>query len=199
MLFLPKKIVVTAFKPFLNAQYNVSEILAQKLFEEGVIPKPLLLPVEFKKSFEILKSQIILDKPDVVVMLGQAADRKKISFEKIAHNWQYSKYPDESGVIPTTGPLVEKADLAIMTSCDLEAVVQNYKADRPVEVSFSAGTFVCNDLYYRVLHEFKEIDACFIHLPLLPLQAEGQDQFSLSEQVQLQTLKEFFVRGIDQI
>ena len=101
-------------------------------------------------------------------MLGQAAGRINICFEKIGLNWIQSDHPDERGRHLTTGPILTDQPLAIMTQFPVDDVVKKLKIENlPVEVSFSAGSFVCNDLYFRALVEFSEKRPVFVHVPLV--------------------------------
>ena len=93
-------------------------------------------------------------------------------------NWVETQHKDESGKLPATGKILE-GPLALMTSFPIQEIFQKLaKEGFPVEISYSAGTFVCNDLYFRTLHEFKNLKAVFIHVPLIEVQAsEGQKPF----------------------
>jgi pyroglutamyl-peptidase len=170
------KVLISGFEPFLGESVNPSELLVHEIKKTFSDISILVLPVEFKHAFEILKKEIQLQKPDVVVMLGQASGRKNISFEKIGLNWIQTNNPDESGFVPKTGPIVMGQVLALMSKFPVDEVVQKLKHQNwPVEVSFSAGTFVCNDLYFKVLLEFNELKSVFIHVPLLFEQIKNND------------------------
>ena len=55
------------------------------------------------------------------------------------------------------------------------------EASVPCSVSYSAGTYVCNDLIYHVLHRYKgtDIKACFIHVPFIPEQTTDKPSMEL--------------------
>lgn len=177
------KILVTGFKPFLGAKVNPSEIHSLKLADEFSEVSSLILPVEFQNSFEKLKSHISDKTYDLVILLGQASDRKLISIEKIALNWIQSEHKDEASQLPATGKILENSELALMTKLDVDPIYKILrKENHPVEISFSAGAFVCNDIYFRALESFSYLPAIFIHVPT-------EDNLSLDRQYL--TLKRF--------
>ena len=162
------KILVTGFKPFLGADTNPSEGLALRLSQSFSAVEALVLPVEFGRSFEVLQAHLAGKNYGFIILLGQAAGRMKISFEKIALNWLQTEHPDEAGRFFETGEINAGEKLALMSSFEIDRIYSLLKAENlPVEISFSAGTFVCNELYYRTLSEVKNTKAVFIHVPLV--------------------------------
>ena len=162
------KILVTGFKPFLGEALNPSEMLSQDLQKHFSEVQSLILPVEFETAFLKLKEHLQIYQYSYVILLGQSSGRSKIFFEKIALNWQQTEHPDESGYKPNTGEILLGQKLALMTLFDVDASVGLLKQQqKPVEVSFSAGTYVCNDLYYRALTEFSESKIVFVHVPMI--------------------------------
>ena len=161
------KIVVTGFRPFLGASSNPSEDLARELAQIFPEVRAHVLPVEFGQSFELLKLYLQHDNPDYLILLGQAAGRLHVCFEKIGLNWVQTDHPDEAGRHLAAGPILDEKPLALMSTFPIEQVVSALKKENlHAEISFSAGAFVCNDLYFRVLAEFAEKKSVFIHVPL---------------------------------
>lgn len=166
-------ILVTGFKPFLSEKLNPSELLAQdlsKYFSGDVVS--VVLPVEFKKSYEVLSGYLSSDEFDYVIMLGQAAGRDKVCLEKIALNWVQSEYPDETGVIPPIAEISSSHPLALMSSFPVDHIYEElHRKALPISISFSAGTYVCNELYFQVSanHPVKSV---FIHVPLVKEQIQ---------------------------
>lgn len=185
------KMLVSGFKPFLGQAINPSEILAVQLSEKFSEVQSVILPVEFENSFLILKGRIEKEKPDFLIMLGQASGRKKISLEKIALNWNQTMDSDEAGMRPQSGSIIENSELALMTSFPVDDTFQKLKAHSSfLEISFSAGTYVCNELYYRVLknRDPLQLKSVFIHLPLIPEQVPINDKPSLKIEKQFEIL-----------
>lgn len=162
------KILLTGFKPFLGQQLNPSELLATDISKKNNSVESIVLPVEFTASFNILKKKLQSDQFDYLIMLGQAAGRNKVSLEKIALNWIQTANQDEAGQAPITGKINESEPLAYMSLFPIDSIYQELKAQfLPIEISFSAGAYVCNDLYFRVCSEFKNLKSVFVHVPLI--------------------------------
>lgn len=184
------KILISGFLPFLGEKINPSQILARDLGEIFEDVETVILPVEFTKSFLVLKDAIQLNKPDHLIMLGQASGRQNVCFEKIALNWQQTTIADENNFQPQPGPLVPNSDLALMTSFHIDDCCKELKdLKKAVEISFSAGTYVCNDLYYRVLQSHRKLSAVFIHVPLVAEQVTEDKKIFLAYAEQLEILK----------
>lgn len=186
------KILVTGFKPFLQEKINPSEKLALEMPGLFGQVEVLILPVEFEKSFTILKSKIVEVKPDRVIMLGQASGRKNVCLERIGLNWVQSENKDEAGFIPKPGKIFPDVELAKMTSFPIDQIFLELKRQNfPVEISFSAGAYVCNDLYFRTLNKFKKLQSVFVHVPLLPEQLKvGDSRPALEYSKQLEVMKQ---------
>jgi pyroglutamyl-peptidase len=166
-----KKILISGFGAFDHHTENSSEIIAN-LFRESSLAnaetRSIILPVTFGGAFDVLEQQIKLFSPDFVVCLGLADKRAAISLEKVAINQIHCRISDNEGVqhqdklISDTGPAAYFSTLPLKEMRDL-------KTSFPVEMSYSAGTYVCNYLMYRLLDSVQgaPIKAGFIHLPPL--------------------------------
>ena len=175
------KIILTGFKPFLGDLTNPSEIICQSISDPKVITQ--VLPVDFTQAFIELKKTIEKVKPDYVIMLGLASGRTEISLEKVALNWNESKHPDEAGVFVHPGKInVNHEPLALMAKFPINKL-QDFLEDKnyPVKISFSAGTYVCNNLYYKVLAEFPNVKSIFIHVPSFQ---------AVSQEIQIQVIQD---------
>lgn len=184
------KILVTGFKAFLGEQINPSELLSIELAKNIPGVNSLVLPVEFSESFNILKFHLDNKHYDYVIMLGQAAGRTKISLEKIALNWVQTESKDESGHLPDSGKILATQELALMSQFPIDHVYQELnKLGFPVEISFSAGAYVCNDLYFRMCSLLPKFKSVFIHVPLIKEQVkENNFRPYLDYELQLRTL-----------
>ncbi len=175
-----KKVLLSGFGPFLDIKDNPSESIVTQLARDFQSPF-IILPVVFGKSFEVLKEKALLEKPDIILMFGVAATRSTICLERIGLNWVESKNADTSVSTPVTGKIVVNQELALMSSYNVEKVISEFDFNerKLVEVSYSAGTYVCNDLYFRMLNE-KQISAekLFIHIP-------PYEKIELQQQIEL--------------
>ncbi len=184
-------ILVSGFAPFLGQTVNPSALIAKSLAVEFSAVTSIILPVEYKNAFTVLHEKIMELNPDFILLLGQARNRPKICLEKVAINWIYSQYADEKNTKPAAGPIVPDSDLALMTSVPLEKM---FADDNDFNISFSAGTYVCNELYYQVLHHFTKTPSLFVHLPLLPEQILKNDVYSMDYNEQLRVIKKLVHR-----
>lgn len=178
------KIILTGFKPFLGDDTNPSEIICNQISNPHVMTQ--VLPVDFNQAFLDLKKTIEKENPQYVIMMGLASGRQDISLEKVALNWNESKHPDEAGNYVTPSKINEVHEpLAVMTKFpinDLQNLLD--KKEYPVKMSFSAGTYVCNNVYYKTLTEFPHVKSIFIHVPYF-------DQ--VNEPMQLQIIQDVLV------
>ena len=184
-----KRILVTGFKPFLGETLNPSSLILKELKDAEV--DTLLLPVSFDTVFETLERHWDSKGPyDGLLMLGQAGGRKAVCLERVAINWMEGKVMDEDGVIPPVGTLMDGAPAAYISDFFPAGWVEALKSVGPVEVSHSAGAYVCNALYFQALHHFpQDVPALFTHVPYLPEQVvnkpEGTPSMDLATQVKI--------------
>lgn len=172
--------LLTGFEPFLNDTINPSQLLVQRLASELSQVRSVVLPVHFENAYSVLNQELLEHKPRCLVMFGQASGRSCLNLEKIALNWIQSDDADASGVIPQTGKIKPQAELALMTAVDVDEVNLHMKNQGfQAAVSFSAGTYVCNNLYYKVLSNHPQIKSLFVHVPCLPEQAIHQNRPSM--------------------
>ena len=162
-----KQTLISSFGAFLTVQINPTRELGQEL---GRLPSCNLveLPVQFGESYRLLRSEIFNTEPHTLIMLGVAGDRNHICLETVGLNWVQSRGPDAAGLRPSSGVIVPGADLAIMTQIQIENILNQLSAEsrKYVRQSFSAGTYVCNDLYFRVLNDQElTCQKIFIHVP----------------------------------
>lgn len=172
------KVLLTAFEPFAGAKLNSSAEVTSWIKSQAVTDLVVeILPVEYERSVEVALALIAEHNPDIVIALGQAEGRSKISFERVAVNLNDAKIADNSGEVRRDAAITEGGDAAFMANFPVRAVVGALqKNEFPVEESLSAGAFVCNHLFYGLMSHLKESGSHrwmeFIHLPLVTEQAE---------------------------
>ena len=187
------KILLSGFSSFSDHAENSSEILALLLEQErieGLEINAVILPVTFKESFEILKMKIESFKPDVIISLGLAEKRSVISLEKVALNYIDCRIPDNNGELIKDSPILEEAALAYFSTLPIKEMLK-VQTPYPVEISYSAGTYVCNYLMYKLLNYCKNLPvlAGFIHVPHLDHQKKEILNSMRSILIQLQNIK----------
>jgi pyroglutamyl-peptidase len=167
------QILVTGFEPFAGAQLNSSQIVVDWLEEHSLDGVTLaILPVEYERSVERILRLIKEVDPEIIISLGQAEGRVKVSFERVAVNLDDARIADNVGEVRRDLPIRFDGDDAFLANLPVRAVVEALIArGHPVEESLSAGTFVCNHLFYIVMNHLKDSQSrCwmdFIHLPLV--------------------------------
>jgi pyroglutamyl-peptidase len=156
-------IVISGFQPFGNFAINLSEQVA--LHFGGIS-----LPVVRYKSFDILKETIHVTNPLGVIMIGIAGGSDKIRLERIAINLDDYSIPDNEGNQPKEEKIIHNAPDAYFSTLPLRIYEEKLRqVDIPVQYSLSAGSYLCNHLFYQVMHYISEqkrnIPAGFIHIP----------------------------------
>lgn len=167
------KILLTAFEPFGEDNINPSLEIA-KYFRNFPNIDVLTIPVTFRESAETVIPH--LAGYDVVLMLGQAKGRKGLTVERVAINIDDASISDNAGDQPVDLPILPNGAPAYFSTLPIKSIIDAIRAEGiPASISNSAGTFVCNHLMYRVLHELSNTDtrAGFIHVPALPEQTIG--------------------------
>jgi len=166
------RILVTAFEPFGSSRRNSSlEVLSSlpDLTAAGHTIIKRQIPVVYDLCGDVLEDAVREISPDAVICLGQAEGRGTVTPEYIAVNVKHSTAPDNGGNVYLCKPIEPDAPDGIITALPVQTMVEKMKeASIPSSISFTAGTYVCNNLMYRALRLCKPmgIPAGFIHLPL---------------------------------
>lgn len=177
-----RPLLLTGFEAFDGAAGNPSAVLLEALRGERFGPaatpvETLLLPVSFRTAVAVLRRR--LKDPDralprAVVALGLAGNRAQISLERVAINLIDARIPDNAGHQPIDVPVRRGGPAAHFATLPLKRMLAAALAQElPVALSLSAGSFVCNALFYHLLDALTgtRVPAGFIHVPWLPGQA----------------------------
>ena len=188
-----KKLLVTGFDPFGGQPVNPAREAVLRLPEtvgSYEITK-LEIPTVFGLAAEtVLKAADEL-RPHAILCVGQAGGRSAVTPEVVAINLREASIPDNAGNMPVNTPVIENAPAAYFSTLPVRDMVQAVKERGiPCALSYTAGTFVCNDLLYTLLHHYRDTDVRvgFVHIPYLPEQArEGGPSMELSTVVEALT------------
>jgi pyroglutamyl-peptidase len=171
-------ILVTGFEPFGGEAINPSAEVARALHGrmiDGVRVVGVVLPCVFGAAIDVLRDALDRHRPHLVLALGQAGGRAGFSLERVAINVDDARIPDNAGGQPVDVAVVARAAPAYFTTLPIKAMCGALRAaGHPAEVSNSAGTFVCNHVFYGLQHALRRrrsVRSGFMHLPLLPEQA----------------------------
>lgn len=170
------RILLTGFEPFggqcLNPSWEVVRAL-HGVEVAGAQVTALQLPCVFAQAQPALL-QALLDPPDIVLALGQAEGRCDFSVERVAINVLDARIADNAGQQPIDVPVNAGGPVAYFSTLPIKTLVLGLKAAGfPASVSSTAGTFVCNQVFYALQHALagQGVRSGFMHLPLLPEQA----------------------------
>ena len=193
------RILLTGFEPFDRDRVNPSWEFARALDGwscDGALVHAVQLPCVFGAALAQLDAALAsMDSPpSLVVSLGLAGGRTEITPERIAINADDARIADNAGHQPIDAPVAADGPAAYFSTLPIKAIVHALREARlPASVSNSAGTFVCNHVFYGLMHRLATKPALaatrggFVHLPALPEQAArlpGTPSLALDTQVQ---------------
>ena len=187
-----KKVLLTGFEPFGGASFNPSSAVVSeigKLQIAGIEVVTAILPVEFKRSAQILIDLIAEHNPAIVISLGQAEGRDFIGPEQVAINLADARIADNAGVKIENQPIIEDDADGYFSTLPIREIVSQISAlGISAKVSYSAGAFICNEIFFAAQSHLKgsQVISGFIHLPLAPEQASqfpGLPTMPISDQV----------------
>lgn len=183
------KILLTGFEPFGGEDINPAWEVARALDGEhlgGAQVHARQLPCVFGRSLAVLHEAMLETRPDLVLALGQAGGRCDFSVERVAINVDDARIADNAGAQPVDEPVVPGGPAAYFSTLPIKAMVAGLRAaGLPASVSQTAGTFVCNHVFYGLQHQLagSAVRSGFMHIPYLPEQAAhhpGQPSLPLS-------------------
>ncbi|MCZ6636431.1 MAG: pyroglutamyl-peptidase I [bacterium] len=162
------KILVTGFEPWNKWDRNPSGEIAEALAGErmdGVEVVSTVLPVVHGEDIAQVVPLIQTHQPIAVVSLGLHGRASRIHVERVAINFKV--VDGEDLPIVADGPA---AYFATLPTREMRDAMNGVGV--PAQLTYSAGTFLCNHVMYSVLHYLAEqgldIPAGFLHLPPLP-------------------------------
>ncbi|GAA3429464.1 pyroglutamyl-peptidase I [Streptosporangium sandarakinum] len=162
-------VLLTGFEPFDGDTVNPSWEAV------GLVPgvRAVQVPCVFGAAVERLREAVAEHDPRVVVCVGQAGGRADVTVERVAVNLDDARIPDNAGRQPIDEPVVRGGPAAYFATLPVKACVAAARAvGVPASVSQSAGTFVCNHLFYGLMHliatERPDIRGGFVHVPFAP-------------------------------
>jgi pyroglutamyl-peptidase len=177
-----RTVLLTGFEPFNDAAINPSWEAVRALdgwSGPGFAVVARQLPCVFGTALDVLREAIAGVKPDIVIAVGQAGGRSEISLERVAINVDDASIRDNGGNQPVDTPVVADGPAAYFTTLPVKAIVKALRLRGfPSGVSQTAGTFVCNHVFYGLMHHAvgQPLKAGFIHVPFLPEQAADRPE-----------------------
>ncbi|WPU65073.1 pyroglutamyl-peptidase I family protein [Peredibacter starrii] len=167
------RILISGFEAFGGRSTNPTATMVRNIelgrlhVPEGIDLNTILLPVTFERAFHVMEEKIQTFRPDVVLAFGLASSRHEIDLERVAINCLDAEIDDNNGHRPMDRPISEKGETAYFSTLPLRQFEIALKEKGfPVKISNSAGTFVCNYLFYKLMESQLVRYAGFIHVPL---------------------------------
>lgn len=173
-----RTVLLTGFQPFGGEQVNpswqaVSALHGLRIAGHRVVAREL--PVAFGTSLKTLRTALKETQPSLVICVGQAGGRAQLSLERVAINVDDARIPDNRGQQPIDVPVIADGPAAYFSTLPVKAMREALRdAGFPAEVSQTAGTYVCNHVFYGLMHALRRqraVRAGFIHIPYSPAQA----------------------------
>lgn len=179
------RVLLTGFDPFGDARdspdpVNPSWLAVQALHGKRIGGHRVVsaqLPCVFDASLAELHRLLRMHKPALVICVGQAGGRGAVSLERVAINVNDARIPDNAGAQPVDTPVALKGPAAYFSTLPIKAMLLAlHRVGVPAEVSQTAGTFVCNHVFYGLMHALatqrgmKRARGGFMHVPFLPEQ-----------------------------
>ena len=172
-----KHLLITGFDPFGGETVNPSWEAVSRLPDtvgDYRLTK-LQIPTVFSLAARTVLDAAGEDTPDVILCIGQAGGRDAVTPERVAINMASATIADNAGITPSEEPILPGGPDGIFSTVPVARMAEAIRdAGLPGKISNTAGTFVCNDTLYRLLHHFAGTGTRvgFIHVPHLPQQAK---------------------------
>ena len=170
-------VLLTGFAPFGGEDNNPAWEAVQRLAGKSIRGHRVVarcLPVAFGASLQALRQAIAETQPALVLCIGQAGGRAQLSLERIAINVDDARIPDNEGARPIDEPVIADGPAAYFSGLPIKAMLAALRtAGIPAEVSQTAGTYVCNHVFYGLMHALRDspVRGGFVHIPYSPDQA----------------------------
>lgn len=168
-----KRLLITGFDPFggesvnpaREAVFSLPDTIGNwQLYKKQV-------PTVFSKAAQEAIAAAEALSPEVILCIGQAGGRSAVTAEYVAVNFRNASLADNAGNLPRQESILPRGENAYFSTLPVHDICAKMKqAGENIAVSYSAGVYVCNDLYYTLLHRFRNTATrvCFIHVPFLP-------------------------------
>jgi pyroglutamyl-peptidase len=168
------RVLLTGFAPFggepVNPSWQAVSLLGARRDDIAAVE----LPCEFAAALPALRVAVAEHRPSLVVCVGQAGGRLDVTPERVAVNLIDARIPDNAGEQPVDVPVVPDGPVAYFTTLPVKACVAAIRAAGvPASVSHTAGTYVCNQVFYGLMHllsTLPDVRGGFVHVPYSPEQ-----------------------------
>nr|HEX4318704.1 pyroglutamyl-peptidase I [Kofleriaceae bacterium] len=167
-----RTVLVTGFEPFDGAATNPSGLAARALDGRTIAGRRVVgavLPVTFGDAIAALGAQLRATRPELVICTGLADARGELSIERVAINVDDARIPDNAGARPIDRAIARRGPVGYWSTLPIKSIAAALsRAHVPAAISQTAGTFVCNHVFYglmRALARRRGVRGGFIHVP----------------------------------
>jgi len=187
------RVLLTGFEPFGGESTNPSQQAVQRLAAgpapEDVQIRTTSLPVVFGAAIQAMTAAVDEHEPDIVICVGEAGGRVCITPERFAVNLDHAPFPDNAGGQPIEQTIVEDGPVAYRSTLPVTDMIQAMRAAGiPAAPSSSAGNYVCNNVFYGLMHLIAttrpRLVGGFVHVPYMHEQvvdrADAQPSLSIA-------------------
>ena len=195
------RVLITGFDKFGGESINPSSLCVNSLPDviDNIEIKKVTLPTVFKDSSRVLEENIKSFSPNIVICVGQAGGRNKITPERIAINIDDARIPDNIGNSPIDEAIRKDGENAYFSTLPIKAIVDELnKNNIPSAISNTAGTFVCNHIMYEALYitskNYPNIKAGFIHIPYIEEQIKDKPNMPYMKKEYIITALELIIK-----
>jgi pyroglutamyl-peptidase len=170
-------VLLTGFTPFDGDALNPSWQAVRALDGRRIAGHRVVageLPTEFGAALPALRRTLRVARPRLAIAFGLAGGRAGISLERVAINVIDARIPDNAGAQPIDVPVLRSGPAAYFSTLPIKAMLAALqRSDIPAGISQTAGTYVCNQVFYALMHAARRqrFQAGFVHVPWLPEQA----------------------------
>jgi pyroglutamyl-peptidase len=163
-----KTLLVTGFDPFGKFRVNSSWESIRGLDETTMDGWKIVarrLPVSYRKAGPALKRELRRARPNAAIAFGLAPDRS-IRLERVALNVDHAEKPDNDGRRATDRTIDPRGPLGLESKLPLRAILNRLRRRKfKARLSFHAGTYLCNHVFFVLRRSASRIPAGFVHLP----------------------------------
>lgn len=171
--------LVTGFEPFggesINPSWESVKLLPDRIGSFEI--SKLCIPVIFGDAAKsVIDAARTLD-PDIIICIGQAGGRSAITPEFVGINLRHASSPDNAGNLPIDEAIISGGKTAYFSTLPMRKIIDAINDEGiPAAASYSAGTYVCNDVLYTLLAHFENAKtrAGFIHVPYSTEQGKNE-------------------------
>ncbi|MFZ1069707.1 MAG: pyroglutamyl-peptidase I [Methyloceanibacter sp.] len=174
------RVLLTGFGPFPGAAENSSAWLVEELAADrqsshlGCDLHDEVLPTEWAEVARLGPGLVQHHRPRLTLHLGLHKRAQGFRIERSAHNL-IDLREDARGAVLDRRTILDRSDRRLDTAIPASQLARHLRTrGLPAVASPSAGTYLCNYLYYLSLHWARgqngACDVCFVHLPPGPSQ-----------------------------